>query len=81
MINGGKLVTAQPCHCEAVFAEAVSRAISENALMGIAPAPSRWSRIGICSFPGQAPVCSFPGQASSQKTLLAMTKVGVFYDG
>ncbi len=48
------VVTAQPCHCEAVFAEAVSRFFSENDLLEI---------------------------ASSQKTLLAITKVDVFYDG
>ena len=48
------IITAQPCHCEAVFAEAVSRFFSENDLLEI---------------------------ASSQKTLLPMTKVDVFYDG
>jgi hypothetical protein len=48
------MVTTQPCHCEAVFAEAVSRFISEDALLEI---------------------------ASSQKTLLANTKVDIFYNG
>jgi hypothetical protein len=45
------LTTSQPCHCEAVFAEAVSRLFSENSLLEI---------------------------ASSQKALLAMTKVDIF---
>jgi hypothetical protein len=31
-----QVVITQPCHCEAVFAEAVSRLFSENVLMEIA---------------------------------------------
>ncbi len=74
-----KIVTTQPYHYEAVFAEAVSR-FYENTFLEITPVPSRWSRIEIRLFPRQASVWLFPRQVPVAGAA-SIDKSVCFFDG